>query len=469
VSEAPRNCLTVFGVDKDARFGPSGITLESLSGKRPVAIIDEGNPPLSGELSFSRAPVAENHVPADLAGGPRYVARQPILDLRGQVHGYELLYRNGPETAFRGDGNLASRTMLDNTVIFGVEKFTGGSLAFINCTAETLSGDLVGILQPNLTVLEILETVEPSPELIAACTKLKAQGFKIALDDFVWEQRFEPLVKLADYIKVDFMLTNSAGRKDLLRKLKGERVMLLAEKVESQSDYHEARSEGFTLFQGYYFCRPELIKNRKVPSNRVSHLEILRLLQVEPIDLHQLSRAVQRDESLTYRLLRMVNSARYANHKEVDSVQSAIMILGEDTFRRIATLAIATELNTGHPSELLRMAMVRARFCELASALCSLCGPEQYLLGMFSLLPGMLGVPMEALTPALPLRREIREALEGTITPEGRLLEWLKAHECGDWAACEAIVEASGFQAGQLNACYAEAVLWAESQFCLVE
>ena len=405
----------------------------------------------------------------ELTGRSRFVARQPILDLRGRVHGYELLYRKGTEAAFSGDVELASRTVLDNTVLFGVEKFTGGALAFINCTSETLTEDLVSVLPSEMAVLELLETVDPSPDLIAACVRLKSQGFRLALDDFVWEPRFAPLVELADYIKVDFLLTGAAERRELLQQLKGKKVVLLAEKVETQEEYQQACSEGFTLFQGYYFCRPELMKNNKVPSNSLCHFEILRLLQTDPIDWDELSRSVKRDQSLTYRLLRLVNSVGYAVREEIESVRSAMILLGEEAFRRIAMLAIATELNTGRPPEILKMAMVRARFCELAAVLCSFSSNEQYLLGMLSLLSAMLAVPMEELTPKLPLRKEILEALQGAVNREGRMLAWLKGHESGDWNTCEAIVASSGLRREQVNNYYTEAVLWADNQFRMVE
>ena len=139
-----------------------------------------------------------------LTGGLRYLARQPIMDLRGRVHGYELLFRAGPEAFFRGDGDMATRTMLDNTVIFGLEKLTGGLPAFVNCTSESLIEEMVHVLPSSMTVLEILENLEPTPSLIAACRKLKASGFRLALDDFTWKPDFDPLVELADYIKVDF-------------------------------------------------------------------------------------------------------------------------------------------------------------------------------------------------------------------------------------------------------------------------
>ena len=179
----------------------------------------------------------------EVPGSSRFVARQPILDLRGRIHGYELLYRKGTETAFSGDCELASRTVLDDTVLFGLERFTGGSLAFINCTDETLTEDLVSVLPSNMAVLELLETVEPSADLIAACGNLKAHGFKLALDDFVWEPKFAPLVELADYIKVDFLATGPEKRQELIRELKGKRIVLLAEKVETLEEYKQACSE----------------------------------------------------------------------------------------------------------------------------------------------------------------------------------------------------------------------------------
>jgi len=398
----------------------------------------------------------------ELPGGLRYVARQPILDMRGRVHGYELLFRAGPEAFFRGDGDMATRTMLDNTVIFGLEKLTGGLPAFVNCTRESLIGDMLHVLPSGMTVLEILECLEPTPDLIEACRKLKAEGFRLALDDFTWKPKFDPLVEMADYVKVDFLQTNASMRQSLLERLSGVTVALVAEKIETQEEYKQACAEGFTLFQGYYFCRPALIENRKIPANRISHIEILQHLRGDVIDLHKLTMLLKRDASLTYRLLRLVNSPMCAMRQEVRSIQAALLAVGEDAFRRIATLAIASELNSGQPAEILRMAFMRGRFCELAAGLCALDPTEQYLLGLLSLLPAMLRLPMEELAPALPLREEIREALLGKANSERILLQWLVSHEYGDWDACDATVHANGLDQEFLVACYAEAVVWAE-------
>jgi EAL and modified HD-GYP domain-containing signal transduction protein len=402
-------------------------------------------------------------VQPEFADGLRYVARQPILDLRGRLHGYELLFRDGPGVNFRGDGDLATRTMLDNSVIFGLEKLTGGVTAFVNCTSESLTEALVDVLPPSMTVLEILETIEPTPGVIGACRRLRAAGFRLALDDFTWRQGIEPLVELADYIKVDFILTGAEERKKLLQQLSNYAVALVAEKVETHEEYQQARAEGFKLIQGYYFCRPVLLKNRNVPANRLSQIEILRLLHEDSIDLRKLSQLVKRDASLTYRLLRLINSPLCAVRQEVSSVQGALIAVGEDVFRRIATLAITSELNADQPEEVLRMAFVRGRFCELAAGQCALNSTEQYLLGLLSLLPAMLRLPMEELAPALPLREEIRQALLGARLPESNLLAWLVSHERGEWKACDAIVQAIGMDQEQLQRCYSEAVIWAES------
>jgi EAL and modified HD-GYP domain-containing signal transduction protein len=410
-------------------------------------------------LSVSNSEAAQ----ADLLGVLRYVARQPILDLRGRVHGYELLFRAGPEAVFRGDGDFATRTMLDNSVLFGMDKMTGGLPAFVNCTAQALTERLVDVLPPSMTVLEILETIDPTPAVIGACRKLKETGFRLALDDFTWSPKWEPLVALADYIKVDFMLLDASAREQLRRKLKNAAVALIAEKIETQEDYKQACKEGFTYFQGYYFCRPVLMKGRRIPANRLFHIRLLELLRHDPMDLREVGKLVKLDASLAYRLLRLVNSPMCAVRQEVRSIEAALVAVGEDAFRRIATVAIGSELNANRPPEILRMAFVRGRFCEVAATLCALDPTEQYLLGVFSLLPAMLEVSMAELAPALPLREKIREALTGVLSRDGSLLMWAERYEHGDWVRCDAIAQSYGLNQEELVRCFQEAVVWAES------
>jgi EAL and modified HD-GYP domain-containing signal transduction protein len=205
------------------------------------------------------------------------------------------------------------------------------------------------------------------------------------------------------------------------------------------------------------------MKGRKIPGNRIGHLQILELLQHRPLDLLELSELVKQDTSLAYRFLRLVNSPIAAMRQEVRSIRSALVLLGDDAVRRIATLAIVSEFNAEQPAEILRMAFVRARFCEQGAGLCALEQSEQYLLGLFSLLAAMLRKPMEELALALPLRKKIRGALLGTECLEGSLLRWSECHERGDWAQCDAIAEFYRLNQNELMRRYGEAVAWTEA------
>ena len=400
----------------------------------------------------------------------RYVARQPILDLRGHVHGYEMLFRSGPASlAFREDGDAATRTLLDSSIVFGLERLTGGLPMFVNCTYEALTGGLVKVLPPKQTVLELLETLEPGPALVKACRELKGRGYRLALDDFEWSPAWQPLLELADYIKVDLTLTTPSQRAALKHRIGRRRITLLMERVETPSDLEIAKKEGFTLFQGYYFCRPVLIENRDIPANRLVQLEILAATLEYPLNIKRIGDLVKRDPSLTYRLLRMVNSPLYATRSVVSSIQDALMLIGDEMFRRVAMLATACELKGNQPSELLRMAFLRGRFCEIAAVATGQDPTEQYLLGILSLLPAMMNVPMESVARSLPLRQEVREALLGQNNAERTVLDLLICHERGNWGCCDDLASLAGLKIEALPQLYAEALHWAETNMSLVE
>jgi EAL and modified HD-GYP domain-containing signal transduction protein len=319
-----------------------------------------------------------------------------------------------------------------------------------------------------MTVLHLHKSVHPSTELITVCQLLKSSGFRISLGSYCWEPGYEPLVALADYIKVNFTQLTASGRRFLQHNAVRVAAALVAEKVETLEEFKQACFEGFALFQGYFFCRPELIKNCSIPANRISHIKILELLHRETVDLHEIGRWVKQDTSLTYRLLRLVNSPICAMRQEVLSIEAALMVVGEEMFRRIATLAITSELNSNRPAEILRMSFVRGRFCELSAAACGLHPTEQYLLGLLSLVPAMLCIPMEELTPGLPLRDEIRSALHGASNRERCMLQWLEAHERGDWATCDVHCQIYCLNRDHLMQNYAQALEWAEAALHIV-
>ena len=410
--------------------------------------------------------------PQVLSGGLRYVARQPILDAHGKLFGYELLFRGGHQDQFTGDGDLATRTILDNSILFGLEQMAEGLPIFVNCTLETLVDGHARILPSELTVLEILEGLEPTNDLIKACRELRDEGYKIALDDFVWAPEFVPLITLADFIKVDFLATTKNERELLMERVrnqamreerKGRPVQFIAEKIETQADYEQALSEGFELFQGYYFCRPVIMRGRQVPSNRVYHIKILEELNHTPMNLIRLCGLVKRDAALTYRVLRLVNSPLYGVRQEIQSIQSALIVIGEDMFRRVALLAITSEWNKNQPTEILRMAFIRAKFCELIAPLVGLNNTEQYLVGLLSLMPAMLRYPMDALVAGMPLREELQQALLGDKNTERMLLDWIELYERGEWVQCDQLALSLHMDPALLSRGYEEAILWAHA------
>src|ERR1022692_737937 len=220
--------------------------------------------------------------------GQRFVARQPILDRSQNVFGYELLFRNGVEDYFNADPELAARSTLDSSLLYGINMLCDRRRAFVNCTREVLFKDLITLLPPHQTVAEILETVEPEDRVIAACRRLKAAGYLIALDDFAPDDPRMPLCEFADIIKIDIQATSAEQRADMVHFLRSPLCKMLAEKVETLAEYHQARDMGFTYFQGYFFCRPEILSSHEVPASRLNYLRLLEMISRRELNLHEL-------------------------------------------------------------------------------------------------------------------------------------------------------------------------------------
>jgi EAL and modified HD-GYP domain-containing signal transduction protein len=210
------------------------------------------------------------------AGNHRFVALQPIFDRRRKVFGYEALSRSKWENRFTGDPDTATRTMIDDWLLHGLDELTRGSRTFINCSFEALAGGAFTLL-PTRIVLELLENVEPSPEVVSACRKMKTRGYQISLDDFQLSRKMEILLALADYVKVDFRLTDSDKRRAIVRRVKGLATIPVAEKIETEEEFETAVAEGFRLFQGYSLGAPVLFSKRRFPSLDANHLRETRM------------------------------------------------------------------------------------------------------------------------------------------------------------------------------------------------
>ena len=280
-------------------------------------------------INMEAPPAAESH---------RYFAFQPILTLRKRVIGYEALFRAGWEDVFSGHSNTATLIMIDNWLLYGFEDLTGNSPTFLNCTREALVSGLLTML-PRWAVFEILETVEPDEEVLKACRNLKALGYRISLDDFESPDKMDGFLELADFIKIDFRLSNFQERARLVKLLKGTGATLIAEKIETEDEFRMAAWEGFELFQGYYFRERASFAMSKDVLNAENCMRILETLKEPGFAIGKLAEYTDLEPGLSCRLLRRVNWIT-APHSPVNSIRDALRLIGKAEFRQLVRLAL---------------------------------------------------------------------------------------------------------------------------------
>lgn len=369
-----------------------------------------------------------------------YIARQPIFDLHKKLFAYELLFRQtlglnlGELSGDRATTSLLSSTFLTE----GVEKIAGNKPCFINFTKNLIVKEIAATFPTNKVIVEVLEDVPPTPEVLAACRSLSELGFTIALDDFVFAKELLPLIELANIVKIDYQLSTSDQIERTLHRLARFNLKYLAEKIETYDEMEHARKLGFHYFQGYFFARPESLRITEVASNKTSLLSLLAEVTKRQTTVTRLEKIIETDVALSYKLLRYINSAFFHLLKQVESIRQAIVYLGEREIRRFITLVLISELAADKPVELVRLSVVRARFCELLAEQCPLRpdGSELFLLGLFSLLDAILDAPMEQMMNKLPLSDAIREALLHNEGPYAPFLELVIAYERGQTEAC---------------------------------
>jgi len=345
----------------------------------------------------------------------QYIARQPILNVHKRLYAYELLYRGAePYTLKDVSGNRATASLLSSTFLTrGIDEISGMRPCFINFTQDLIERNLPAAFPKGQIVIEILEDVEPSKKVMSVCRKLHEDGYKIALDDFVYKRKFEPLLEIADIIKIDVRLTPLDTITRTLHRLNKYKVKLLAEKVETIADFEKANKLGFTYYQGYFFSKPERIEIRELSSVKVNLLRLLAEVTRKETTMEKLRDIISIDIAISYKLMRFLNSAYFYRLQEVKTVKHAIAYLGEKELRRFVLLVVISELASEQPGELTRLALVRAKFCELLGEISphKAISGELFIMGLFSLLDTMLGAPMEKIMDKLPIGRRVKDAL----------------------------------------------------------
>jgi len=389
------------------------------------------------------------------------VARQAILDRSQNVFGYEILFRNGVEDYFNADPELAARSTLDSSLLFGINMLCGNRRAFVNCTRDVLFKDLITLLPPGQVVAEILETVEPEDRVIAACKRLKSAGYLIALDDFAPNDPRLPLVEFADIIKVDVRATRPEERAGMMRQFASPKCKMLAEKLETPHEFHLAHEMGFVYFQGYFFCRPELVVGREVPASRLHYMRLLEMVSRREIDLRELEKMLKREASICYRLLRYLNSPLFGFSLEIKSIRHAMAVLGEREMRRWIRLVVTVGAAEQKCSELVLMGLARGRFCELLSNRLK-SSSDLFLMGLLSIMDAILEVTTDALLKQLPVDHEIRAVLLGQKSSLRPLYQLMLAQESGEWAQSSALAQQLKLTDEEVASTWWQAMQWAQ-------
>ncbi|HWE00314.1 MAG TPA: HDOD domain-containing protein [Bryobacteraceae bacterium] len=399
-----------------------------------------------------------------------YLGRQPILDRRSDVVGYELLFRSSRANfCDAADAATATSQVIVNAVLgVGLDRLLGGKPAFINFDRALLLGDLTTLLSPDRAVIEILETVPADAVVLSVCHRLREQGYTLALDDCMDDERTAAFAPFVDILKVDFQQTPAPEQEKLVLRYRGLKIKMVAEKVETDQEFRQAVRFGFDYFQGFFFARPTVLQASRIPASQVNGLRLMKQTQKEELDFSAIEDLVRHDISFTHSLLKYLNSAAFNWSRPVESVRQGLLLLGADEIRKWAWMACLSDLGRNRPRVLMMQVLMRGRFCEMLARLANLPLGEAdpFLLGMFSLLDAILERPLEGILNDLNIGSALRNALLGAAGPGdllSTLLNIVKAYEAGNWKTVEDAASSINLSAGALTTCYLESLYWADA------
>ncbi len=396
-----------------------------------------------------------------------YLGRQPILDTRQRTVAYELLYRSSLQNAFTQteDGVTATSAVLHNLFCaLGIEQVCGKKKAFINFPYQLLLDGLPA-LEPRQIVVEVLESVTVTPSIVEACKKLVQRGFVLALDDFVFDGSFDELLSLATIVKVDWRAVQGQDKQKLLNSISRYQLSLLAEKIETEEEFQEAKELGFVLFQGYFFAKPIIITGKALQPTTISMLKLLVELNRPEMDMRVTVRLIQNDPALCFKFLKIINSAAFGLRITVSSLEQAISFIGENEVRRWLSIFLSSKLSADRPSELMVSACLRAKTCENIAKAVNM--PESastvFFMGILSYMDAMLGKPLKEILEELPVVDEIKEALLQGTGELKQFMDAVVALEQSDNTAIDALAQHFRLPVSTISQCYLDAMAWVNS------
>ncbi len=387
------------------------------------------------------------------------VSRQPIYHGDMQVFGYELLFRSTAceDHAAFSDGNSATSEVISNSLIeIGLDQLVGPCRAFINFDRDLiLSPGYCEAMPKDRVVLEILETLRMGDDVVDRLKQLSAAGYQIALDDFVDFERFYPLLEIANIIKLDVIAMSHEKLEELIFNLKTFNVKLLAEKVESYDEFEYLQKIGCDYFQGFFFCRPQIVSSERLPVNRLAILSLIAKLNNPDIQMEEIEEALSQNVALSYKLLRYANSAMLGLRHEIHSIRHASTLIGVEKLKIWASLVLFSAID-GKPRDVIVTGLTRARMCEQLARRLKFSTDLFFLVGLFSVLDAVVDRPLAEIVRSLPLVRDVSDAILSRSGPAGRVLECVIAFEMREWERGILL----GLEPMEVAGFYQDAVRW---------
>ncbi|OLQ69414.1 histidine kinase [Photobacterium proteolyticum] len=395
-----------------------------------------------------------------------YLARQPVLNRDKATVGYELLFRDGPNNCFPdvGDEHATNRLLADNFFTSGAIEATSGKKAFVNFPYTSLIQRTPLMFPKKSFVIEILETCDPSDELLEAVIELNSKGYTLALDDFVPSAEWKRFLPYIHIIKFDIRTVPIAKARFFIRhhKDKTNKILFLAEKVETHDEFTEACEAGFDLFQGFFFSKPELLQRKTLTPYALTTLRLYKEITLSDVDFGTIESIIATDVSLSYKLLRHVNNLTYTRAKPISSFKQALVYLGEERLRRFVTFVATAHATEKKPQSLYSLSLQRAHFCERLSNLArtDIIGNQAFLTGLFSLLDSLLDQPIEEVITLLPLDKQVQQALVHQTGPLGLILKLITAYDKAQWEAVSLLSKQLQINESDVAELYLESLKW---------
>lgn len=392
-----------------------------------------------------------------------YVARQPIFDRNMNVYGYELLYRRSKNNFYEGYNDEQSTAELINNSFLSLQlnSLTDGKKAFINFSEDLLIKEIPFLLPKDDIVIEILERVKVSDRLVNICRKLKDNGYITALDDFVYNEDLLPLITEVSMIKIDFTTTSYEEQKNLIRSLP-RNIKLLAEKVETREDFHQAILMGYDFFQGYFFSKPVIVEGKDVTSLNQNMIRVIQELKSEQPEYQRIAEIIETDIGLSYKLLRMVNSVYYGAHTKIHSIKNALIRMGIEEIKKWIYLLMLKDIQCDENKELIKNSLIRAKMMDLLAQKNNRKNKhlEFFIIGLFSSLDILLNQKIEAVVEGIGLTDEVKDTLVGKETEMRCYLRCVMDYEVANWNDFEVLRNQLDIDIVLFLELYIEALKW---------